>query len=259
MSDALLDGFLTRLEDRTAKIVVVGQGYVGLSIAMRASGLGFRVVGYDTSPKRVHALRDARSFGPARIAAIGEATAEALAAHGLVADLVPERFVAESLVDAFPDGPGRVLLPQAADARDVLAEGLSARGWEVDVVEAYRTERVRPSPDALAAVRSAQVVTFTSSSTVTGFLDAVDRSDVPSIVACIGPVTADTARSLGLHVDMVAGTHTVDGLVDALVEARRATGGEAAPGGAPSPPSSERRGPIPALLRAAGPQPRRRP
>ena len=62
MSDALLDGFLTRLEDRTAKIVVVGQGYVGLSIAMRASGLGFRVVGYDTSPKRVHALRDARSF-----------------------------------------------------------------------------------------------------------------------------------------------------------------------------------------------------
>ena len=62
MSDALLDGFLTRLEDRTAKIVVVGQGYVGLSIATRASGLGFRVVGYDTSPKRVHALRDARSF-----------------------------------------------------------------------------------------------------------------------------------------------------------------------------------------------------
>jgi uroporphyrinogen III methyltransferase/synthase len=77
-------------------------------------------------------------------------------------------------------------------------------------------------------------VTFTSSSTVTGFLDVVHRNDVPPMVACIGPVTADTAASLGLHVDVVAGTHTIDGLVDALVAARRATGGEVAPGGDPS-------------------------
>jgi uroporphyrinogen-III synthase len=137
------------------------------------------------------------------------------------------------LLDAFPDrssgeaaGSGRVLLPRAAEARDVLPKGLLSRGWQVDVVEAYRTERLRPGPDALAALRSADVVTFTSSSTVTGFLDVVDREDVPPFVACIGPVTAETARSLGLDVDVVAGVHTIGGLVDALVEAR----------GRPSPP-----------------------
>jgi uroporphyrinogen III methyltransferase/synthase len=97
------------------------------------------------------------------------------------------------------------------------------------VVEAYRTERMRPSGEALAAVRSAQVVTFTSSSTVRGFLEVVDRGDVPPVVACIGPVTADTARSLGLQVDVVAATHTVEGLVDALAKARRATGGKGPP------------------------------
>ncbi len=184
-----------------------------------------------TSANAVDALlglvRDARAFGSARVAAIGTGTADALARRHLVADLLPERFVAEGLLDVFPDpapddraGGGRVLLPRAADARDVLPKGLRAKGWHVDVVEAYRTERVRPSADALEEVRSAQVVTFTSSSTVTGFVEVVDRGDVPPIVACIGPVTADTARSLGLHVDVVAGTHTIDGLVDALVEAR---------------------------------------
>jgi uroporphyrinogen III methyltransferase/synthase len=173
-------------------------------------------------------LHDARRFGAASVAAIGAGTADSLARFGLVADLVPERFVAEGLLDVFPDrspadsaAGGRVLLPRAAEARDVLPKGLRAKGWNVDVVEAYRTARLRPSQDDLAAVRSAQVVTFTSSSTVTGFLDVVDRNDVPSIVACIGPVTADTARSLGLQVDVVAGTHTIDGLVDALVETRR--------------------------------------
>ncbi len=177
-------------------------------------------------------VRDARAFGSARVAAIGAGTAEALGRWRLVADLVPGRFVAEGLLDVFPDpappdaapsdsgGGGRVLLPRAAEARDVLPKGLRAKGWQVDVVEAYRTGRLRPSADALSAVRSAQVVTFTSSSTVTGFLEVVERDDVPPIVACIGPVTADTARSLGLPVDVVAGTHTVDGLVDALVEAR---------------------------------------
>jgi uroporphyrinogen III methyltransferase/synthase len=164
----------------------------------------------------VSRLRDARSFGPARIAAIGEATAEALAAHGLVADLVPERFVAESLVDAFPDGPGRVLLPQAADARDALAEGLRRRGWGVDVVEAYRTERVQPPADVLAAAAVADAITFTSSSTVTNYLDL--DVPVPPVVACIGPITAATARQRGLMVDAVAGVHSVDGLVAALVK-----------------------------------------
>src|SRR5205823_8409792 len=82
-------------------------------------------------------LRDARDLGGARVAAIGPGTADALAGRGVVADLVPDRFVAEALLDAFPTGNGRVLLPRAAVARDVLPEGLREKGWRVDVVEAY--------------------------------------------------------------------------------------------------------------------------
>jgi uroporphyrinogen-III synthase len=164
-------------------------------------------------------LRDARAFGAARVAAMGPATADALRRFGVAADLVPDRFVAEALVEVFPAGPGRVLLPQAAAARDVLADGLRARGWEVDVVEAYRTERVQPDDATVAAARTADAVTFTSSSTVRNYVDAVGTDAVPPVVACIGPVTAGTAEELGLRVDVVAETSTVDGLVDALVAA----------------------------------------
>jgi len=161
------------------------------------------------------ACRDARSFGAARVAAIGPGTAEELRAGNVAADLVPERFVAEGLLEVFPEGPGRVLVARAAEARDVLPEGLRDRGWEVDVVEAYRTVQGRPTEEELAAVAAADVVTFTSSSTVRNFLDVCDV--VPPIVACIGPVTADTARELGLAVDIEAEVHTIDGLLDALV------------------------------------------
>ena len=216
-------------------IAVTGATDGGASLRSAASQLGSYGWVVFTSANGVEALtshlRDARAFGAARVAAIGPGTAEALGRFGVVADLVPERFVAEGLLDAFPEpsssgppGGGRVLLPRAAEARDVLPKGLRAKGWQVNVVEAYRTERLRPAAEALAALRTAQVVTFTSSSTVTGFLDVVDRTDVPPIVACIGPITADTARSLGLQVDVVAGAHTIEGLVDALVEARRRLG-----------------------------------
>lgn len=164
-------------------------------------------------------LHDARAFGSARIAAMGTATADALCRLGVVADLVPDRFVAEGLVEAFPAGTGRVLLPQAAAARDVLVDGLRAKGWDVDVVEAYRTERVQPDDATAAAARKADAVTFTSSSTVRNYVDSVGVDDVPPVVACIGPVTAETARQLGLRVDVVAEVSTVDGLVEALVTA----------------------------------------
>jgi uroporphyrinogen III methyltransferase/synthase len=172
-----------------------------------------------TSPngarRLLDACRDARSFGTARVAVIGPGTADALRAGNVEADLVPERFVAEGLLDVFPDGPGRVLIARAAEARDVLPEGLRERGWEVDVVEAYRTVPGRPSEAELAAVAEADVVTFTSSSTVRSFLAVCDV--VPPVVACIGPITAETAREHGLHVDVEADVHTIGGLLDALV------------------------------------------
>ena len=161
------------------------------------------------------ACRDARAFGPAKVAAIGPGTADALAEGNVVADLLPDRFVAEGLLEVFPEGPGRVLIPRAAEARDVLPEGLRERGWDVDVVEAYRTVQGRPSDADLARAASADIVTFTSSSTVRNFLAVCDT--VPPTVACIGPITAETAREHGLTVDVEAETHTIDGLLDVLV------------------------------------------
>jgi uroporphyrinogen III methyltransferase/synthase len=168
-------------------------------------------------------LRDARAFGFAAVAAVGPGTAAALAARGVLADLQPATAVAEVLVEAFPppSGAGRVLLPQAAAARPVLARGLRASGWLVDSVEAYRTVAVTPSVGALAAAAGADAVAFTSSSTVTSWLDVAGAGTLPPVVACIGPVTAATAADHGVAVTVVASDHTVDGLVDALVAALR--------------------------------------
>ncbi len=173
-------------------------------------------------------LRDPRAFGNAQVAAIGPGTADALAARAVVADLVPERSVAESLLAAFPPPPGerrgrgrgrgRVMLPRAAAAREVLPDGLRAQGWEVEVVEAYRTEMAYPpTPAALAEVATADAIAFTSSSAVTAFLEVVGADSLPPVVVCIGPVTAATARHRGISVDAQAEAHTLDGLVDALV------------------------------------------
>jgi uroporphyrinogen III methyltransferase/synthase len=164
-------------------------------------------------------LRDARAFGRAQVAAVGSATADALRDRNVVADLVPERFVAESLVDAFPAGSGRVLLPQAAGARPVLADGLRAKGWHVDVVEAYRTVTGRPSEAALRAAATAHAITFTSSSTVTGYLEVAGLDAVPPVVASIGPITSRAAKELGVDVTIEADPSTVDGLVEALLRA----------------------------------------
>jgi uroporphyrinogen III methyltransferase/synthase len=165
------------------------------------------------------AALDARAFGQARVAAIGPATEAALRVGGVRADLVPERFVAEELLDALTDASpsGRALLARAEVARDVLPDGLRQRGWEVDVVDAYRTVPAAVTAAQRAAIARAHVVTFTSSSTVERFIEAVGVDAVPPVVACIGPVTAATARDHGLQVDIEAEVHTVAGLVDALV------------------------------------------
>ena len=174
-----------------------------------------------TSPNGVERtlelVADVRSLAGTRIAAIGPGTAAALRAHRIEADLVPERFVAEALLGAFPDGPGRVVLARAAVARDVLPDGLRAKGWDVDVVEAYRTLGAELPAHVLDRAAGADAITFTSSSTVERFVAQAGRDRVPPVVACIGPVTAATAREHGLRVDIEAPVHTIDGLVDALV------------------------------------------
>ncbi|HWC10381.1 MAG TPA: uroporphyrinogen-III synthase, partial [Acidimicrobiales bacterium] len=111
---------------------------------------------------------------------------------------------------------GRVLVPQGALARDTVAEGLAAKGWSVEVVEAYRTVPAAPGADVLAAAAKADAVAFTSGSTVERYLAAAGSPAVPPVVACIGPVTAAAARERGLDVTVTATEATVDGLVQAL-------------------------------------------
>jgi uroporphyrinogen III methyltransferase/synthase len=167
---------------------------------------------------------DARALAGVRVAAIGPGTAAALATRGVRADLVPDRFVAEALLDAFPDpAPGaRILLARAEQARDVLPAGLEARGFAVDVLPVYRTVVGTPAPADLERLRAGAVdaVTFTSSSTVTNFCEMVGALPEPApLVVSIGPVTSATARDRGLAPDIEADPHTVDALVDAVVDA----------------------------------------
>ena len=164
---------------------------------------------------------DARALAGATVAAIGPGTARALAAGGIRADIVPERFVAEALVEALAavEVEGRrVLVARAAEARDVLPDALRERGAEVDVVALYETVREAPDEAAIAAAQEADYVTFTSSSTVTNLVEALgDRFPKGARIVSIGPITSDSARAAGLTVDVEADPHDVDGLLAALL------------------------------------------
>ena len=166
---------------------------------------------------------EAEAFATVRLAAVGRATAVALTARGHQAAVMPERYVAEALLEVIPHPAGqRFLLPLADLARDTLRVGLQAVGAEVVEVPAYSTVLAQPSPEALAALETGvDVLTFTSSSTVRNFVEQVGQSRAQALAAqarvvTIGPITAATAREFGLRVDVVATEHTIAGLVDAM-------------------------------------------
>jgi uroporphyrinogen III methyltransferase/synthase len=164
---------------------------------------------------------DGRALANATISAIGPGTARRLRELGLIADIVPPRSIAESLVEALrevevSDRP--VLVARAAEARDVLPDALAERGAKVDVVPLYETVREPASEELLAAIADADYVTFTSSSTVRFFLESVgDGFPAGTRVVSIGPVTSATARELGLDVAVEAERHDPEGLVAALL------------------------------------------
>jgi uroporphyrinogen-III synthase len=166
----------------------------------------------------------------AKVAAIGDGTAEAFRRFARrPPDLVPNAFTTTALARAFPRGSGRVLCARADVAPPGLESALAAKGWEAVRVDAYRTRLPRSlPPEARAALRAGVIdaVTFTSASTVRGFVSAllgasgrrsVVRGD-PKVV-CIGPVTAREARAHGFRVSAVARPHTVEGLIEALERA----------------------------------------
>ncbi len=170
-----------------------------------------------------------------RFAAVGSATAGALREAGIEPAVVPPEAVSDALVEAFgapPDGSGpsrTVLFPRAERVRGALAEGLRAKGWEVDEVVAYRTVAGSPEPDAVATAHRVDAVAFTSSSTVERTVELLGRDGVPPTVVSIGPVTSATARAAGLTVAVEARDHTVDGLAAAVVDAFARTDGSARP------------------------------
>jgi uroporphyrinogen III methyltransferase/synthase len=170
---------------------------------------------------------DARAFGRAQIAAIGPGTAEALQREGLRADLVPERFVAEGLIEAFGRRVmrgQRVLLPRADGARELLVDGLEATGARVHELKLYRAA-IPETADAegLRRLRGGEidVATFASSSAVRNLVEMLGGDVEPLrrvLIAAIGPVTAEAVREAGLPVGVMAERYTIDGIVDSLVE-----------------------------------------
>jgi uroporphyrinogen III methyltransferase/synthase len=178
--------------------------------------------------------RDARALAGARIASIGPGTTDALARHGIAADIVPERFVAEGLVQALADvAVTRALVARARGGRETLPDALRAGGADVDVLDLYETVVEPLSADALALALAADYVTFTSASTVRNFLAAAgERAEGESAaregadggslsaqtrVVSIGPVTSEALREHGLTVDVEASAHDIEGLLQALL------------------------------------------
>ncbi|MFZ0215514.1 MAG: uroporphyrinogen-III synthase [Candidatus Dormiibacterota bacterium] len=175
--------------------------------------------------------RDTRDLARCRVCAIGPETARTLESHGLRPDLVAGEYTAEGLAEALEGwdiAGSRVLVPRAQQARDALPQLLARRGAEVEFLPVYRTVSppgVETRLQALFEGRGADVVTFTASSTATHFARSFTAEQLEQLqrhtrVACIGPVTAETARRLGLRVDIVARDYTTRGLAQAIVEAR---------------------------------------
>ncbi len=170
---------------------------------------------------------DARALAGVKVAAIGPATAEALVSLGINPELVPGEFKAEDLVEALSreDLSGkRILIPRAEEARMILPEELEKLGAKVDVLTAYRTTIPEADPAELRellAEGKVDAVTFTASSTVKNLVSILGEKEAPSLleksfVACIGPITEETAKSFGIRVDAVPGEYTIEGLVAAV-------------------------------------------
>ena len=173
---------------------------------------------------------DARALAASRVCAIGPETARALEGKGIRPELVAGEYTAEGVAQALGgwDLNGtRVLVPRARMGRDALPALLAERGAEVDLLPVYETVCPPASAEALRelfAGRGVDAITFTSSSTVVNFVDAFPERRLPPLVkkahvACMGPVTADTARKLGLTADIIAREYTTRGLMLAISEA----------------------------------------
>lgn len=154
-----------------------------------------------------------------RVAAVGAVTADSLNDYGMSVDLVPGEFTGEALADALGSGDARILLPRVEGAPRATVDALESRGWTVDEAVAYRNVAPEAPPVQLTA-DDFDALTFASGSAARNFAKCYDGAALlqsrEKVVVCIGPQTAETARAAGLQVDVVAATHTDEGIVDAL-------------------------------------------
>lgn len=176
-----------------------------------------------------HLRQDIRRLREAKIAAIGPETAKSLESIYLRVDLVPRDYRAEGILKELrPEEMNgkRVLLPRAAEARDILPETLKSWGAEVEVVEAYRTVEAKSDGDWLRAMlqkKKIDMITFASSSTAIHFAALFPNENLPRMlagtaVACIGPITQTTVEEMGIRVDVVPADYTIPALTQAIME-----------------------------------------
>jgi uroporphyrinogen-III synthase len=184
------------------------------------------VNGVEAVWQRLHKLHlTKKQLKHLKVAAIGPATKKGIEKRGIKVNIVPEEYVAESVVESLRDEVAgkRVLLARAKVARDVIPRELRKLGWNVDVVEAYQTVLPHSSRTRIRAIlkdskRRPDLITFTSSSTVRNFVGLLGKNSLPDglRLASIGPVTSSTLREMGLPVDIEAKEYTIPGLIKAL-------------------------------------------
>ncbi|MBC7805856.1 MAG: uroporphyrinogen-III C-methyltransferase [Akkermansiaceae bacterium] len=220
------------IEFPTIRIEPPTDGYAGLDAAIEAFASGYDWLVFTSANGVVHTFdrlfvrgQDARAFGAMKIAAIGTATADALRERGIVADFVPTEFVAEAVLAQFPEPVAgkRILLARAAEAREVLPDTWREQGATVDVVSAYRGVVATEGAEQIRELMEngeMDIITFSSSSTVRNFVEAMEGTPISEgvILAAIGPVTAETCRELIRTPDCIANEYTMDGLISEIVQ-----------------------------------------
>jgi uroporphyrinogen III methyltransferase / synthase len=220
---AQASGLATRLRELGAEILETPAIRIEPRSVLLARPESYDLICF-TSPNGVRVYfealgSDARALAGVTVAAIGPGTAAELERHGIRADVVPERFVAEGLLEALPDVDGKsVLVARAAEARDALPDGLRKRGASVHVAPLYDTVAEPVSDVERRALEGVTYVTFTSSSTVRYFLDGWGALPDGARAASIGPVTSETLREHGIEPHVEATQHDIDGLVSAILE-----------------------------------------
>lgn len=203
----------------TIEFVEPSDGFAGLKAAIKS------VSAFDwiifTSPNTVSRffdrVSDLRELHGVKIAAIGNSTAHEIERLKLKCDFVPSEFVSEKFVEEFPCGTGKILLPQAEDARDIIPKVLESKGWTLEVVSAYKTQAPQIEPDYAKVISAANAITFTSSSTVTNFISAFGLIGLPKNIISIGPVTTSTLNHHGITEVTTAQKHNIDGLIESVV------------------------------------------